>query len=174
MESCTVCTAGRSHLDPTPPPLILPLFCDIRMFIKQFKLFRKYQADRRIYACTLTLSPTEVRAIKQHDSNQSVFLLNKLNGLGFNGVFVQELTKKNNIHLHGFIFSDMELKYHKCRKNGFFIPVWGASNMIKALPTEIAVDKWLQYITKTLITPNIIEWLSPPPRFATADEDATA
>lgn len=163
MTSCETCSKGGVHLDTTTPPEIIPLYSDTRIFYKKYNTFRKNYKDKnlRLYAITLTISSTEYRCIKLNDANQSSYLLNKLIDKKINGIFVEELTKKNRLHLHGFTFGDKEIMNHKCRQKGYYLPDWGASNVLKPLSNEMSIDKWCEYITKTMVTPNIIKWLNP-------------
>lgn len=162
---CPTCAEARCHLDTTTRPVILSNDSLDKEFYKKYYDYVRYyyslSNDKLLYAVTLTLSPREIQHIKRINASPLDFLYNKCLSLKYNGVFIQELTKKNITHLHGIIIADRNIIFHKNRK-GYALPDWGASNLFKKLSNAMAIDKWFSYCSKMLITASIVEWLNTP------------
>ncbi len=107
-------------------------------------------------AITLTLSPKEVNLLKQSKKNQIKYLYTKCKALNITGVYVTEETKKNVKHLHGIIITTDS---NMIDTNNLY-KYWKASCKVKIIKDYTNYLKWQDYCCKTLVTPDIEQWLS--------------
>lgn len=117
--------------------------------------FKFNQHDGTVcYAVTLTLDNKEVNYLKDAKIAQLEYLKTKLIDLKIPGVWIAEDTKKKIKHLHGILYCkghiDLERFYNK----------WLASNKFVKIKDDKNYMKWMNYMCKTLITPDILQWIS--------------
>lgn len=119
------------------------------------------------YACTFTIPKYENDVLKTSKThNIQGYFEYLLKSINLEGIYIQELTKKGVVHLHGVVYTkniDRTTKYRRRIKGkwsySYRIKDYPFEHIIKDLPTTRAKNAWVSYMIKNQTSKTLLEYL---------------
>lgn len=119
------------------------------------------------YAVTLTIPKAEYDTLKQSKTHNVIGYFSYLLKLcNLQGLYIQELTKRGVIHLHGVVCTNKinrDTKYRRKIKGkwsySYVLKDYPFEHIVKDIPTSRAQNAWCSYMIKNQRSKSLLEYL---------------